>query len=189
VEPLSLGDRKVIAAQIGRRPRGLDGVPVRCTHGCPQVLRVRPFVGQVPFPTTFWLSCPYLVRTIARLEASGWIERLERRIADDVNLKEDMDRAHRRYVEARAALLSDDERRAVASTRVLHGLLERGIGGIADRRRLKCLHVHVAHELADANPIGRIVLDLLPSVECDAREKNCSAPLGSGAVPTRRIDR
>ena len=49
MESIPLNDRDVIAAQIGRRPRGVVGVPVRCSYGYPQVIRVRPIVEGAPF--------------------------------------------------------------------------------------------------------------------------------------------
>ena len=174
MESISLSDRSVIAAQIGRRPRGLIGVPVRCSYGYPQVIRVRPLVDGEPFPTLFWLACPHLVREVDRLEADGWIGRLERRMAEDEGLRAGVVRAHERYIENRSALLSDGERRAIEVGGMTSGLLDRGIGGIADRRRLKCLHLHVAHGLADENPIGRIVCGMLPAAECPPEKVICS---------------
>ncbi len=189
MESILLSDRKVIASQIGRRPRGLLGVSVRCLYGYPQVIRVHPVVDGVPFPTLFWLTCPYLVKAVDRLEAEGWIGRLEQKLSEDEALRAGMARAHRRYVEARSALLSGDERWTIESRGLASGLLEKGIGGIADRRRLKCLHLHVAHSLADENPIGAIVCGMLPAVECDPEEVICSALLEDGADRSVRIDR
>ena len=188
MESIPLSERNVIAEQIGRRPRGLAGVPVRCSYGFPQVIWVRPLVDGKPFPTLFWLSCPYLVREVDRLEADGWIGRLERRMAEDEELRAGMARAHERYIERRSALLSNGERRTIESRGQAASLLEKGIGGIADRRRLKCLHLHVAHDLADENPIGRIVREMLPAAECRAEQVICSALLEGGADRTRRID-
>jgi len=175
VESISLSDRAVIETQIGRRPRGLTGIPVRCSHGYPQVVLVRPFVDGKPFPTLFWLTCPYLATQVDRLEADGWIGRLERRMAEDEALARRMERAHERYIERRFALLSDGERRTIESRGQTSSLLEKGIGGIADRRRLKCLHLHVAHDLADENPIGAIVFGMLSTFECSSEEVICSA--------------
>jgi hypothetical protein len=174
MESIPLSDRDVIAAQIGRPPRGLAGIPVRCSYGYPQAIRVRPLVDGKPFPTLFWLSCPYLVQEIDHLEADGWIGRLERRTAEDEELRAGMARAHERYIENRFALLSDGERRSMESRGQASGLLEKGIGGIADRRRLKCLHLHVAHALADENPVGAIVLGMLPAPECRPEQVICS---------------
>lgn len=177
MESISLSDRNVIAAQIGRQPRGLVGVSVRCSHGYPQVIRVRPLVDGKPFPTLFWLACPHLARGIDRLEADGWIGRLERRVAEDEELRAGMARAHERYIERRSALLSDSERRSIECRGQASSLLEKGIGGIADGRRLKCLHLHAAHALADENPIGAIVLSMLPATECGAEQVICSTLL------------
>jgi hypothetical protein len=189
MESIPLIDRNAVAAQIGRRPRGLLGVPVRCSYGYPQVIRVRPLIEGEPFPTLFWLTCPYLVKEVDRLEAVGWIGRLEKRLAEDEALRAGMERAHRRYVEARSALLSEGERRTIESRGLASGLLEKGIGGIADRRRLKCLHLHVAHALADENPVGAIVLGKLSAIECGPEEVICSALLEDGADRSVRIDR
>ncbi len=188
MESISLSDRAVIAAQIGRRPRGLIGIPARCSYGYPQVVRVFPIVDGRPFPTLFWLTCPHLVKEVDRLEADGWIGRLERRIAEDERLGAGIERAHERYVEERSAALPDEERRTIESRGLASGLLG-GIGGIADRRRLKCLHLHVAHALAGENPVGGIVLKMLPDTECRPEQVICSALGSGGADRTCRIDR
>jgi len=183
MESVSLSDRTVIAAQIGRQPRGVSGVPVRCSYGYPQVIRVRPLVEGKPFPTLFWLTCPYLAKEIDRLEADGWIGRLERRMVEDDRLQECVERAHERYIELRSALLTGEDRRSIEDGGLESGLLGKGIGGIADRHRLKCLHLHVAHALAEENPVGAIVLRLLPGVECESEQGICSALVQSQAAP------
>jgi len=189
MESIPLSDRDVIAAQIGRPPRGVVGLPVRCSYGYPQVIRVLPIVEGAPFPTLFWLTCPYLVREVDRLEAVGWIGRLERRMAEDAALQAGMARAHERYIEGRLALLSDDDRGTIESRGRIAGLLEKGIGGIANRRRLKCLHLHLAHALADENPIGVIVHGMLPATECSPEQVICSALLAGGADRSVGSDR
>jgi len=78
---------------------------VRCSHGYPQVLRVRPLIDGKPFPTLYWLSCPHLVGDVDRLEADDWIDRLERRMSDDPWLQAVMNEAHRRYIWQRLTTL------------------------------------------------------------------------------------
>jgi len=173
MESIRSDDRAVIYAQIGRSPRGLLGVAVRCDYGYPQVIRVSPWVDGAPFPTLFWLTCPYLSKAIDRLEADGWIGRLEGQLANDPQLQQEMERAHRRYIDARAAALTAEDRDAIEAAGTGPSLFDRGIGGIADWRRLKCLHLHVAHELVGANPIGRRVCEMLPSLQCPADEVRC----------------
>jgi len=175
VEPEALNDRKVVAAQIGRSPRGQFTVPVRCGYGYPQVIRVHPVVQGKPFPTLYWLTCPFLSKEIDHLEAAGWVKRLEARVIEDGELASAMQAAHRRYCLQRDQSLSSDEKAALEANGTMIGLTGRGIGGISDWDRLKCLHLHVAHGLVDENPIGRIVLNMLPAHECAPKQVICSA--------------
>ena len=175
MDRVSLVDLATIEAQIGRCPRGVQGVAYRCSYGYPQVIRVSPVVSDAPFPTLYWLTCPFLSREISRREADGWVGRLEARLSSDMALGAAMEEAHRRYVEQRNNLLTAEVRDRLASNGRLGALEDRGIGGLSDRSRLKCLHLHAAHELGDANPIGRIVLDSLSALECSTEKGFCSA--------------
>ncbi|MBU0595876.1 DUF501 domain-containing protein [Candidatus Bipolaricaulota bacterium] len=161
MESIPLTDLRVLEQQIGRRPRGVVSIPRRCSYGFPQVARVYPLIDGAPFPTVYWLSCPLLALAVDRLEAAGWVSVLEQQMAEDEKLRRAMRSAHDRYVEQRISLLSERDHLLLGRLGVAGSVTERGIGGIADRNRLKCLHLHVAHELADANPIGRIVLNTL----------------------------
>ena len=164
-----------MAQQIGRSPRGQFAVSVRCSYGYPQVIRVHPVVQRKPFPTLYWLTCPFLSTEIDHLEAAGWVKRLEARMMEESDLHSAMQAAHRRYCRQRDRLLSLEEKAGLETDGTIVGLSERGIGGIFDWDRLKCLHLHVAHELADANAIGCIVLGMLPGVECLPKQVICSA--------------
>ena len=175
MERKAVDDRNIVAMQIGRSPRGELAVSVRCSYGYPQVIRVHPVVHGKPFPTLYWLTCPFLAKEIDHLEADGWVKRLQARVMEDASLGTAMHEAHRRYCEQRDRLLSDSERAALEDDGTLRGLTGRGIGGIADWDRVKCLHLHVAHALADKNPIGSIVLTMLPTGECAPHEVICSA--------------
>ncbi len=187
MERISIDDARLAARQIGRPLRGAVAVARRCECGFPQVLLVAPCVDGAPFPTLYWLSCPHLVREVAALEAVGWIGRLERRLTEDVELRARLDVAHDGYVAERLRLLREapDARMAAGLQKVLAA---RGIGGIADRSRLKCLHLHVAHALARENPIGELVLDMLVERECGREKAICSSLAGEEQItdqPTR----
>jgi hypothetical protein len=177
MEPTAITDRAILAGQLGREPRGRIEVEVRCSHGFPQVIRVFPLLDRRPFPTLFWLTCPHLCREVARLEAGGWIHELETRLAQDVRLRERLFAAHRGYIDERRRLLDEatSEDVGLIGIRAREDWRARGIGGIADWNRLKCLHLHVAHSLARGNPIGEVVLDTLASVECSSQNGVCSA--------------
>src|SRR5436190_6280528 len=124
-------DRGIVARQIGREPRAFRRVAVRCPFGKPAVTEQAPFDDAgAPFPTTFWLTCPYLVTQVSRIEAASGVERWTRAVRDDPAL-------------ARSLARADEEQR---SLRPQH---EGGIGGAGrDAASLKCLHAHVAFALA-----------------------------------------
>ena len=169
-------DREVVKAQLGRRPRGVTGIPRRCTYGFPQVVRVHPVVDGVPFPTLYWLTCPFLGKEIDRLEASGWVGRFEEVLHADPSLQRALDQSRAAYIEQRLAQLEEGEKAELASRGMLRALQTRGIGGIAEHDRLKCLHLHVAHALSAADPIGERVLELLEVTECPADRVICTTP-------------
>jgi len=175
VESEALKDRKIVGQQIGRSPRGRFAVSVRCSFGYSQVIRVHPVVQGKPFPTLYWLTCPYLSNEIDHLEAAGWVRRLEARMIEESGLRTAMQAAHRRYCRQRDRLLSLEEKARLEADGTMVGLSRRGIGGISDWDRLKCLHLHVAHEVADENAIGGIVLGMLPACECSPKQVICSA--------------
>jgi hypothetical protein len=162
-----------IASQIGRAPRGDVSIVRTCPHGYPQVLRVSPWLDGAPFPTLYWLSCPFLVRAIAALEAEGWVARLEDRLGRDRELRAAFDCAQEEYVAERSRLAGQMQGLTTPNGRRLADLGGRGIGGIADRSRLKCLHLHTAHALAARNPIGDLVLGLLRRSACECGKAIC----------------
>ncbi len=175
MEPVTLEDKRIIAAQLGREARGLLRVERCCPYGYPQVILVHPLIEGKPFPTTFWLTCPFLTEEIAHLEEAGWIKKMETLLKKDTRLNAQLQRAHHAYIEERMHLLSVEDRRFLADSGMSASLQDKGIGGIADFNRIKCLHLHVAHALARENPIGEIVLKALPSRACPQNKTICFA--------------
>ena len=108
-----------------------------------------------PFPTLYWLADEELVKQISRVERDGWIKRFEARIADDPDLAAAFRRDHESYIEERWALLTDEDKEHAAGL----GLRERGIGGLLDRGKVKCLHLHYAHHLARSNTVGLLMVE------------------------------
>jgi hypothetical protein len=123
-------DRATVTWQLGRPARALRQVACRCPHGFPAVTEQEPQADDgTPFPTTFWLTCPWLVEALARVEAAGGVERWSRAAADDPALA--------------ASLAAAD-----AEQRRLRPELSVGIGGSRNPGALKCLHAHAAFALA-----------------------------------------
>jgi hypothetical protein len=123
-------DRSVVGWQIGRRPRAFVRVAARCVYGFPAATEQAAHAEDgTPFPTTYWLTCPWLVAAIARIEAAGGVERWSRAAASEPALAASLTRAN------------EDQRR-------LRPELDVGIAGSRDPSRLKCLHAHAAFALA-----------------------------------------
>ena len=150
--PIDPRDVQVIAAQLGREPRAIHAIGHRCPCGNPDVVVTEPRLPNgTPFPTTFYLTCPRAASRIGSLEGSGLMREMEARLGTDPGLAAAYARAHERYLAARAELGAVPEIEGVSA------------GGMPDR--VKCLHVLVAHSLADgpgANPLGDEALAELP---------------------------
>jgi uncharacterized protein len=146
-------DAAVVAAQLGRTPRGLRAVAHRCPCGLPDVVETAPRLPDgTPFPTLYYLTCPRAAAAISGLEASGLMREMTARLAADGELRAGYARAHRDYLARRDA---------AAAAEGLEPLPPgtQSAGGMPDR--VKCLHALAAHELAapGANPLGREALD------------------------------
>jgi len=148
----------VLSAQLGRPARGRPAVVHRCGHGLPTVARVDPRLEDgTPFPTTFWLACPLLRSAVGRLEADHEMVRLNERLAEDEDLRSEYRLTADRYVAFRDRLGEPGEPLDGAPT----------AGGMP--RRVKCLHVHLAHHLATGdNPMGAHAADAILPMACPA---------------------
>ena len=132
----------MVSWQLGRAANPFRRVAVRCAHGFPAVTEQAPYTPEGrPFPTTYYLTCPWLVAAVSRVEATGGVTRWRRAAAADAALAESLERA-------------DAEQRRIRPE------LDVGIGGTRDPRALKCLHAHAAFALArPAYALGEQILD------------------------------
>jgi uncharacterized protein len=152
-------DRAVVARQLGREPRAFRRVVARCPFGLPAVTEQAPYdAAGEPFPTTYYLTCRYLVAAVSRLEAAGGVERWTERAKDEAELRASLEQATELQRRIRRSLASGATGRDESSSLAL------GIGGAARPERLKCLHAHVAFALAHPGyALGeRIVAELEP---------------------------
>jgi len=160
-------DRAVVARQLGREPRTLRGVAVRCPFGAPAVTEQDPYAADgEPFPTTYYLTCRYLVAAVSRLEAAGGVDRWTEATRTDPALA--------------SSLAAGDEEQRSLRTELAGGAdgndggasLEYGIGGSRRGGSLKCLHAHVAFALAC--PGYRLGEAVLAEVEPRWPDRCCS---------------
>jgi hypothetical protein len=129
----------------------------------PDVVETSPRLADgTPFPTVFYLTCPRARSAIGRLEASGLMREMTSRLDIDEDLAARYRAAHDDYLARRDAIES-------LGTDV-------SAGGMP--RRVKCLHVLVAHSLAagpGVNPFGDEALALLSDWGVDGP---CVEPCG-----------
>ena len=148
-----MDDERVVSWQLGRPARAFRAVAVRCAHGFPAVTEQAPYGDDgTPFPTTYYLTCPWLVAGISRIEAGGGVERYSRAAVEEPAL------AH--------SLAAAD-----AQQRRLRPEFDVGIAGSRKPANLKCLHAHAAFALARPGyDLGERILAEVPERWCpDAR--------------------
>lgn len=137
-------DLDIVAAQLGRRPRGTRAVAHRCPCGNPDVVETSPRLDDgTPFPTLFYLTCPRATAACSRLESTGAMREMQERLATDPALAQQYEKAHEDYLARREAVEHVEEISKVSA------------GGMPER--VKCLHVHLGHALAagpGVNPFG-----------------------------------
>jgi len=146
-----------VAERLGRTPRGLREVAAFNAAGKPAVIRVASVVDDKPFPTLFWLIDPAMNLAIDRLEAGGAIAQLQALVDSTPALRERMHADHEAHKVLRASFLSDKERAFLQSRSMMAALDQRGIGGIAEPTRIRCLHTWYAAHWVVANVVGEWV--------------------------------
>jgi hypothetical protein len=104
-----------------------------------------------PFPTLFWLTCPILAKRVSRLEGAGVMAEMNQALAEDTHLRARLSTAVDRYAARR------DEHERIDPDGPPGGGPE----------RVKCLHAHVAHELADPpNSAGARAMEAMGWPDC-----------------------
>jgi hypothetical protein len=95
-DELRASDLEAVREQLRREPSVPFSVVARCTGGHPLVIRNRPLDADGhPFPTIYWLTCPAAVAAVSRVEAEGWIAKLN----EDGSMAPSTEAAHRAYAE------------------------------------------------------------------------------------------
>lgn len=157
--PITAEQTARVAALLGRAPRGLEELALTAADGAPMVIRVASLVDDKPFPTLFWLVDSALCYRIDQVEAAGLIKQLQQRIDADPVLQLAMAADHRAHIALRASYISpacQERLDALGFGAVLAG---KGIGGIADFSRIRCLHTWYAAHLVVPNTVGALLDD------------------------------
>ena len=174
--PTTPDDLEVMREQLGRDMRGVVSIARRCGCGRPAVVRTAPRLEDgTPFPTSLYLTLPWLTLDISRIEATGTMADLTRRLETDDELAGGYRRAHERYLARREELGDAAEVRHVSA------------GGMPTR--VKCLHALAGQALAEGegiNPVADEVLatidGVLPELVCRCESVDATPDAASDAT-------
>lgn len=163
--PASPRDLEIMRLQLGRDMRGVVSIARRCGCGRPAVVRTAPRLEDgTPFPTSLYLTLPWLTLELSRLEATGLMAELTERLESDEQLAAPYRAAHERYLARRAEIGEAEEVAHVSA------------GGMPTR--VKCLHALAGQSLAEGpgvNPVGDEVLALIdgaaPELVCRCQDE------------------
>jgi hypothetical protein len=149
-------DKDIVEIQLRRKVRSRVDVRSRCHFNLPTVTLVPPNLDDgTPFPTTYWLTCPLLVKRVSSLEAKGMVKVFDELIQQKGKLRRLWKNRQKTYEEERRLLQSSSE----------NILPEGGVGGT--KEHIKCLHTHLADQLATGkNPIGETIESLIGGFDC-----------------------
>lgn len=179
--PATEDDLAVMREQLGRDMRGVVSIARRCACGRPAVVRTRPRLEDgTPFPTSLYLTLPWLTLEISRIEATGAMAELTERLAADEELAAAYRLAHVRYLARRDELGTAEE------------VAEVSAGGMP--ARVKCLHALAGQALAEGPGINPVADEVLASIDggvelrcrCEDPEESAASAIidravGSGA--------
>lgn len=152
-----------ITNALGRAPRGLREISAWTADGMPAVIRVAPVVDGKPFPTLYWLIDPAWNLTLDRLEASGHIATIQQQVDQSSVLRLRMREDHARYRRTRDAFMTAEDKQFLTAKGMMSAFTDRGVGGIVDPDRVRCLHTWYAAHWVCPNSIGELVDALVGS--------------------------
>ena len=164
-------DLAVVGGQVQRAPRAMSRVVARCPFGFPAVVEDLPYdQGGRPFPTLYYCTCPSLVAAVGELESAGGVRSWSRRLDEESTLAAsleaavDVTRRRRRRLVDRYGLTMVDAGSSLMT----------GVGGVADKGGVKCLHAHVAHAFAHPGYVfGAAILASVADPWCE--DRRCTA--------------
>lgn len=164
-------DEEVVGRQLGRAPEGMVRVSARCSYGLPTAIMCSPIVvrsgAAEPFPTLYWLTCPYLRDKVGLLEGGRYFPEIRARLRMDEDFAGRVQDAAVSYRDKRRQLYDElpESIKNMISEAATKSLLESGPGGIKASGNIKCLHIYLANYISgEEDPIGEAAKDTISSL-------------------------
>jgi len=156
-QTLTDADIQQVTDLLGRTPRGLVCILIRSNLGLPVVIQVASLIDAKPFPTLIWLVDKKLNYELDKLEADGVIARYQATVDESQELQESLAQDHHNYINLRKQLMPLEHQTELESLGYMKTLDKRGIGGIENFTRIRCLHTYYAAHLIQPNTIGVMI--------------------------------
>lgn len=128
----------------------------KCSFNHAQVIICKPIGkslrGFRPFPTSFWLVCPYLIKLASKIEANGGVKELENFLVEN-KLQKQWRRYNFFHQLVRLRLMNSNQANFMRKfhKRIFKNLIRGGVGGIyydVAKVNVKCLHLQTASFIA-----------------------------------------
>ncbi|MDK2885486.1 MAG: uncharacterized protein PWP54_44 [Thermosipho sp. (in: thermotogales)] len=164
--------KEIVNKQLRAKATNFHKVAYFCIFNFPVVIESLPVKNGKPFPTIHYLTCPFLIKEISRLEEKGYIKYFEEKIQKDENFRKKVFKAHEEVIKKRNKMFNEISE--IKNFQIWKEQLNKvGTGGIRDWTKVKCLHLHFADYLAGIdNPIGREIFNMIKNLNCD--DEYCS---------------
>ena len=120
-----------------------------CKLGYAKVIVCKPLSNKLrPFPTSFWLTCPHLIKLAGTIESQGGIDELETYMKDN-KLYHEWQNYNYLHQVIRLSLFDKNLRAFMRKyhNKIFRALIRSGIGGMIygrDDINVKCLHLQTA---------------------------------------------
>jgi hypothetical protein len=123
----------------------------------------------LPFPTTYWLSCPFLMRAAGRLEAESGVRSMENLLESRIG---EWKRFNLLFTRLRMSVMLAERKNFERhyARRKFDALRRGGIGGIARSARptVKCIHLQIASYLGTGfHPASDWMSERMTRWECE----------------------
>jgi hypothetical protein len=154
--------------RAGRVSAGIITGVFRCRWGFPKVVLCAAEKRARPFPTSFWLLCPYLLRAASALESRNGVEAMQIVLEGRA---EEWRRYHMLHAALRLAFMGRVRKKYLRryARRSYESLRRGGVGGIAPRPgvTVKCLHLQIASYIGVGfHPASDLLERSIPAWEC-----------------------
>ena len=151
-------EKQTVEIQLDRKIRSRIDIVAKCHFDLPIVVDVPKNLDDgTPFPTMYWLTCPMYVKKVSTLESNGMVKDLDKQLESNKKLNKLWRKRQKSYENER-----NKKYKSLLNTISPIG----GVGGTT--KSIKCLHSHLADELASGkNVIGKVVLESVGGCNCN----------------------